>query len=311
MNPVIDAWLASVVLGAALASGIVLVVSRVPRWGAPSLSRRIAPYIRDVTDPHGTGIDQAVGFGGVDVRATVRAVLTRAGGMLSGSHAVARRLRQAGSVLEPAQFRARQIGWGLAGFISGGLLTVLFALIGAVAPAVWVLPALGAAGGVFLCDMRLARAASERVNRIEEELPTVLEFLALCLSAGEGILDALRRVSAVGSGALTDELRGLVVDVGTGIPLPSALRRLAADLEVPALSRATEQLVSALERGAPLAQVLHSHAADAREGAKQALIERAGRKEIWMLLPLVFAILPLSVLFAIYPGIFMLRLGLG
>ncbi|MCS3844797.1 hypothetical protein HDC95_003103 [Microbacterium sp. AK031] len=30
-----------------------------------------------------------------------------------------------------------------------------------------------------------------------------------------------------------------------------------------------------------------------------------------MLLPLVFLILPLSVLFAVFPGLFILRLGLG
>lgn len=30
-----------------------------------------------------------------------------------------------------------------------------------------------------------------------------------------------------------------------------------------------------------------------------------------MLLPLVFLILPMSVLFAVYPGLFILRLGLG
>lgn len=30
-----------------------------------------------------------------------------------------------------------------------------------------------------------------------------------------------------------------------------------------------------------------------------------------MFLPLVFLILPLSVLFAVYPGLFILRLGIG
>ncbi len=57
--------------------------------------------------------------------------------------------------------------------------------------------------------------------------------------------------------------------------------------------------------------MLHAQAGDAREDAKRGLIERAGRKEIYMLLPLVFLILPLSVLFAVFPGIFMLRLGIG
>jgi hypothetical protein len=60
-----------------------------------------------------------------------------------------------------------------------------------------------------------------------------------------------------------------------------------------------------------LAHVLQEQAVDAREDAKRGLLELAGRKEILMLLPLVFLILPLSVLFAIFPGIVMLRLGVG
>ncbi len=98
---------------------------------------------------------------------------------------------------------------------------------------------------------------------------------------------------------------------GTGSSLPDALLAVAKALDVPALSRAIEHLVAAMDRGAPLAHVLQDQAVDAREDAKRALIEAAGRKEILMLLPLVFLILPLSVLFAVFPGIVMLRLGLG
>jgi len=72
-----------------------------------------------------------------------------------------------------------------------------------------------------------------------------------------------------------------------------------------------DQIVAALEHGAPLATVLRAQADDTREEAKRTLIEQAGRKEIFMLLPLVFLILPLSVVFAIYPGLFILRLGIG
>ena len=82
-------------------------------------------------------------------------------------------------------------------------------------------------------------------------------------------------------------------------------------MQVPALTRALDQIVAALDRGAPLAQVLHAQAHDAREDAKRGLIEQAGRKEIQMLIPLVFVVLPLSVVFAVFPGVFMLRLGIG
>jgi tight adherence protein C len=101
------------------------------------------------------------------------------------------------------------------------------------------------------------------------------------------------------------------VIVASGLPLAAALRELSRDVAVPALSRAVDQLTSALDRGTPLAGVLEAQAGDAREDAKRSLLEAAGRKEIAMLLPLVFVILPLSVLFAIFPGIVMLRFGMG
>ena len=75
------------------------------------------------------------------------------------------------------------------------------------------------------------------------------------------------------------------------------------------MSRAVDQLVAAIDRGTPLADVLHAHAADARADEQRELIEQAGRKEIAMLVPLVFLILPVSVLFAIFPGVVMLDLG--
>jgi len=188
---------------------------------------------------------------------------------------------------------------------------VVLVLMGRATGAAALVPPLMGVTAAVVYDARLGQAARARVGRIQEELPTVLEFLALCLSAGEGILDSLRRVSGVGAGELTAELRGVVLAGGTGSPLSEALARLSSRLEVAPLSRSIDQLVAAIDRGAPLAHVLHSQALDAREDAKRGLIERAGRKEIYMLVPLVFLILPLSVLFAVFPGIFMLRLGIG
>ncbi|HCX85458.1 MAG TPA: pilus assembly protein TadB, partial [Micrococcales bacterium] len=65
----------------------------------------------------------------------------------------------------------------------------------------------------------------------------------------------------------------------------------------------------AVERGSPLGEVLRAQAADARESAKRELMESGGRREIGMLVPVVFVLLPLTVLFALFPGIAMLQLG--
>jgi tight adherence protein C len=299
----------AVVLGGALGLGICLVLSLAPRWGAPTLARRIAPYLRDITDPR--GLTPAHAVRPVDPRSLWNAAAGRVGQALGGSHSIERRLRQAGRVADAASFRARQLGWALAGVAAGGVAAVLLVLAGRASGALVLLPPLIGLATASLCDLALSRAATARIARIEDDLPTVLEFLALCLSAGEGILDSLRRVSQVGQGELTGELRGVVLAVGTGSSLPESLTALSTRLQIPALSRAIDQLVAAIDRGAPLSHVLHSQALDAREDAKRRLIERAGRKEIYMLVPLVFLILPLSILFAVFPGIVMLRLGIG
>ena len=298
----------AVVLGTTLGVGVCLLVSLAPRWGAPSLARRIAPYIRDVTDPRGLSIPGPAGRDPLALRQRVQEWTLRLGGDTASVDA---RLRRAAWSADAASFRGRQLAWTVGGLAVGGVVLVLLVLTGRSTPAVWLLPPVLGVTAAVLCDLRLSQAARARVARIEEELPTVLEFLALCLSAGEGILDALRRVGDTGAGELAGELRGVVVATGTGSPLAESLTRLATRLGIPALTRSLDQLVAALDRGAPLAHVLQAQAQDARDDAKRALIEQAGRKEIYMLVPLVFLILPLSVLFAVFPGIFMLRLGIG
>jgi tight adherence protein C len=58
----------------------------------------------------------------------------------------------------------------------------------------------------------------------------------------------------------------------------------------------------AIERGTPLADVLRAQAVDVREAGKRALLEAGGRKEIAMIVPVVFLVLPVTVLFALFPG---------
>ncbi|QOC25272.1 type II secretion system F family protein [Microbacterium hominis] len=299
----------AVILGAALGTGLLLALGRMPRWAAPSLTRRVAPYLRDIADPRGLTPLPSTTVTSPWRLTRDRLASTWVG--VGGAGTVARRLRQAGWAQDVVAFRATQLGWAVGGLAIGAVIVVMLSIVGRGAPALALVPPLLAAAGIVGCDNRLSRAARARITRVEEELPTVLEFLALCLAAGEGLRDALRRVGEVGSGVLTAELRGAVLASGTGSSLPDALLAVSKGLDVPALSRAVEHLVAAMDRGAPLAHVLQEQAVDAREDAKRGLLEMAGRKEILMLLPLVFLILPLSVLFAIFPGIVMLRLGVG
>lgn len=304
----------AILLGGAFGAGAWTLLALAPRWGAVPLARRIAPYIRDVTDPDGTTLrdgtaDPGSALAGGIAAAWIR-LRARVATLIGGGESVMRRLQQAGLEPDVAAFRGRQLGWALGAAAAGGVVTVLLAMTDRFTGAAALLPVLTGAAGALGCDALLTTRARARTARIAEELPTVLEFLALCLAAGEGILDSIRRVSAVGAGELTLELRRVTVEVATGASLGEALTALARRVDVPAVGRSIDHLVAAIDRGVPLAQTLEAQAVDAREEAKRTLIEQAGRREIGMLIPLVFGLLPLSVIFAVFPGIVMLRIGL-
>ena len=171
-----------------------------------------------------------------------------------------------------------------------------------------VLVTLGAAAGALGRDRRLGAQVARRKERMRAELPTVAELLALSVAAGEGTTAALDRVSRVGDGALVAELRRVLADTRSGTSLVSALQALADRVDLPELDRFVAALVVAVERGTPLSPVLQAQASDARESGRRALIEAGGRKEIAMMVPVVFLVLPVSVLFALFPGFYGLTL---
>ncbi|QLD13096.1 type II secretion system F family protein [Microbacterium oleivorans] len=296
----------AVLLGGSLATGLLLAATRVPRWSAPTLSRRIAPYLRDIADPRGLTPLHPVAPGARAWRRRRDEVI----GRLGDPDATRRDLERAGWSVSVVGFRARQLAAGLVGLLSGGLGAVAVVLLGRPAPATAVLPVVSALCAPMIVRLVLASAVRRRSRRMREDVPLVLEFLALCLAAGESLTDALRRVGDMGAGDLTDHVRTAVLAVRTGSSLAQALTEMARTVDVPSVTRAVDHLIAAIDRGAPLAHVLQSQATDARDDARRGLIEQAGRKEILMLLPLVFLVLPLSVLFAVFPGIVMLRLGL-
>lgn len=304
----------AVALGAVLGLGLWLVAASTPRLGRARLVERVAPYITDFSaearamrsrpdaDP-----GSVLGMLLLPAARRLRALLSAG---LGGNDTIARRLRQAGADASVERFRGEQLAWaGLAFALGAGI--ALFAPSFATMPPIvrTAVPVFAAVAGAVARDWMLQRAARRRLARISSELPTMLEFLTLSLTAGEGMLDALRRVARAGSGELPAEFARVVAAVGAGVPLPTALAELRDGLDHPALTRALDQVLGALDRGAPLAAVLRSQAGDARAEAKRTIIELAGRKEIAMLVPLIFLILPVTIAFALFPGYLVLQAG--
>lgn len=294
------------VLGALVGLGLLLVLARIRAIRTPRLQARVMPYLRDLprTGPAATPRRPARSnplfavFGPVLRRAaeTVEQVM-------GGAASVERRLGRAGIDKTVHEFRIEQVLWGLGGFgivAAYGLLRQLSGEGGAVMSL--VLSLLAVALGVMLRDSHLTSQVKTRERRIVAEFPTVAELLALAVAAGEGPVPALERVTARSSGELSWELGRVLAEVRTGTPVGEAFDDLAARTGVPVVSRFASGVAVAVERGTPLADVLHAQAADVREAGRRELIESAARKEVVMMAPIVFLVLPVVILFVLYPG---------
>lgn len=297
-----------------LGTGLWLLVSLAPRIGRPRLTTRLAPYLVDVSSEaramtRPRSADPLPVFGAM--LAPAAESLGRAlDSVLGGAPVIRTRLRQAGSNATVADHRTRQLLGASLGAAAGVALALFVGRDGlALVPAGLAGLIAGGIVGIGATDALLARAARRRVARMSQEFPTVVEFLALSVSAGESILDALRRIASSGSGELASEFDRVVRRTAAGQPLARALAELRDDLAMPAVSRLVDQVLAALERGTPLADVLRAQAQDARDESKRRLLEVAGTREVAMLVPLVFLILPVTVLFAVWPGLMVLQLG--
>ncbi len=300
-------------LGAAVGLGLLLAVLGVPASRRPGLNERLEPYLRDTPRPSRL-LFRAEGVSVAGVSRIFRPLLVDLARaverLLGGASSVRRRQQRAGLQPDVERFRAEQVVWGAATGLAGivfGTVAVVARGAGALPVALLVVSFVGA--GIVARDMWLTRAANQRERRMLAEFPTIAELLALAVSAGEGAAGALDRVCRLSHGELSVELGACLSEARAGANLPTALQGLADRTGLQSLARFVDGIVVAVERGTPLAEVLRAQAQDVRETGRRAVMEEGGRKEIAMMVPVVFLVLPVTVLFAIFPGVAFLRLA--
>lgn len=303
-------WVLGAALGMAAAGGVVIAVRATPPMRPVRLADRMAPYLGDTPPPSkllarpsatsapftvarrlfGPALSDAVRF------------LDR---LVGGSAAVRRRLRGLGSASTVEEFRVEQVLWGVGAAVGAIVLVLLGGLVrGGINPLLVLVAALGGLlGGVLGRDWWLTRQLETREQAMLSEFPVVADLLALSVVAGESPIDALERVCRLTGGELARDLRRALARARSGTPVTKALGDLAEQTSLESFSRFLQGLVVAIERGTPLADVLRAQAVDVREVGKRALLEAGGRKEISMMVPVVFLILPVTVLFALFPGL--------
>jgi tight adherence protein C len=301
------------VLGAVAGLGLLLAAARVRTIHRPTLALRVTPYLRDVprlgpaptVDVGSSPVTAAAGVFGPLLRSAAELVERALGGAAS----VRRRLQRAGLDRTVHDFRVEQVLWGLGGFAVVAAYCLLDALGGGGGTvSSLLLCAAGLATGVLARDTYLTSQVTHRERHVLAEFPVIAELLALAVAAGESPVAALDRVVSRSCGELSRDLGNVLAGVRTGTPVGQAFDELARTTGVPSVARFAQGVAVAVERGTPLADVLHAQAADVREAGRRELIEVAARKEILMMVPVVFLVLPVTVLVAFWPGVIGLHL---
>lgn len=290
-------------LGLVAALGFLLIRAGLPLRRRIGLMERVAPYVRDTPRP-----SRLLLRASTDTRLArllapfIAEVGSRLDSVLGGSDSVRRRLQRAGMAADVERFRAEQVLWGVAGGVAGALIGTLIWVTGGSPVRALLFIAVGVGVGVVAKDMYLTRTAERREQIMLAEFPTIAELLALSVAAGEGAVGSLDRVTRLSHGELATELGRCLGDARAGANLPTALQGLADRTGLPSLSRFVDGIVIAVDRGTPLAEVLRAQAQDVREEGRRIIMEAGGKKEIAMMAPVVFLILPITVVFAAFPG---------
>ncbi|WP_136192720.1 MULTISPECIES: type II secretion system F family protein [Actinomyces] len=306
--------LAGALTGLLAACGILMVADGVRRR-RPSLTSRLEPYVHARPSTSRLLATASPTADGRTISGLLLDTVTRLGGVLeaigSSAESVRRRLARSGTGLSYEELRIQQLLWAVAGLAIATASGLMLSLAWRVnVPLLLVLALVAAIGGAAARDWWLTRAVERRRSHIESQLPDVIELLALVVGAGQGPVAAIERVVHIGRGELVEELELTLADVNSGTVLTTALTHLEERVDSLHVTRLSEAIAVALERGTPLADVLRAQAADAREASRRALMEEGGRREIAQMVPVVFLILPITVIFALFPGLFVLRIGL-
>lgn len=286
--------------GLLLSGGLLLTVDGWRRARRPPLMARVGPYIRDLRSVTSTASwsDTAA----IALRRRLMAWSSQLGEVFGSSASVRRRLVRLGVAPDVEAFRISQALWGFAGFAAAFALSLVALARGASAVPLLALCLAGAAAGFLGRDRRLTTEVRERERRMIREFPVVSDLLALAVAAGESPTAAVARVTHCTRGPLGEELLRVLADIRSGVAVPAAFQSLAQRTGIASLARFAEAMAVAVERGTPLVDVLHAQSEDVRDAGRRELVEAAGRREVLMMVPVVFLVLPVTVVFAFYPG---------
>lgn len=179
--------------------------------------------------------------------------------------------------------------------LAAALLTLPLVVLTGVRPGI-VLIGVFAGAAFVLPDLLLEQRIARRRAQIAQELPAVVDLVAVSVGAGAPVASALEQVATRHGGTLGAELLSVQQAIAAGSPRSEALRALAQRCP----HEGVAALVAAIDRsdrhGTQLTAALAAIAVDARRNRARAIHERASRAAPQIQLVIALGLVPATVL---------------
>lgn len=211
-----------------------------------------------------------------------------------------RLLRRAGLTMMPSEYQAIRLI-----LIVGN--SVLFFLIGVILNLdnfyMVFMPIIGAYGAFAIMRFSLMNRITKRKEKMERQLPDVLDMLSVNVEAGLGFEQALLHVIEHFQGPLVDELNITYREMSMGRSRRDALTLLGERCDIDELKSFTGSVIQANKLGISLKNVLHTQAESIRRNHRSKIEEKAQKMSIKILLPMVAFIFPVIFIVLMGPAV--------
>ena len=143
------------------------------------------------------------------------------------------------------------------------------------------------------------------------EVPDFSSLLWFLLSAGHNLEQALRITVDRSTGEISSTFRTVLQNVDFGGLIQQELEALAENTKEPAIRELASKLAMASLNGSMVADQLGDYVQSLSKQLRSLLLDKAQRSETKMMIPLVFIILPVTVVFALYPSVAIIQKSFG
>jgi len=180
----------------------------------------------------------------------------------------------------------------LAAIVLAGLIFVVLAVTGAEAGMRLLMTIVFALLGFFLPALWLGRRIGARQSNIVKSLPDALDLLTVCVEAGLGFDQAMKKVSEKWDNELSRAFTRVLQEIQVGVMRREAMRSMASRMEVSEVTSFVAAIIQAEILGVSMTKILRIQSDQMRTRRRQRAEEKAHQASIKMVIPMVFLIFP-------------------